>query len=312
MGQAIRSAPVIKAELCIAECRKLIVEQEKLLAEFRGDSEELRLIHVSLRTLKDLQAEMEKRREELLKELTTENDDDDPLQRPPTGRKTRAMDVCAQEIIAGLAGKDFEALRSKFPRSVYAKYLDLQKFVPVSVGFCEEAGLIGEFPQRILDIGCGTGLFLYCARYFGHDGVGTDVETGLMAEMAAMLGVPRTIEAVRPFVPMRTSEQFDLVTALGTKFNNASATDGSRWRCAEWHYFLSDVEQHLTEDGHVFLRINRGERARAEGALSYDPDLQAALAPGHLHGIAYRFDRQGLRRAIENLNSATDSVAKSA
>jgi cyclopropane fatty-acyl-phospholipid synthase-like methyltransferase len=214
-------------------------------------------------------------------------------------------------ILASLAHLDLESLAAKYPRSIYRKYLDAEKYVPVALNICKETSLIDSPPLRILDIGCGTGMFLYCARYFGHDGVGTDVETGLMAEMAAMLGVERRIESVQPFTPMLSAERFDLITAMGTKFDHASSSNGGRqWGCEEWNFFLSDIESHLTDSGRVFLRINKGQAARDSGELLYNRDLQSALSHGHLHGIAYLLDRKKLATAISNLQSFASASAK--
>src|SRR5688572_30855050 len=102
-------------------------------------------------------------------------------------------------ILASLAGRDFGAIRNRHPHSRYFEYLDIPRYVKNRVEKCRKLDLIGAAPQKILDIGCGSGLFLYCARHFGHPGIGTDVEEGLMGEMAAILGVERRIDPVRSF-----------------------------------------------------------------------------------------------------------------
>jgi SAM-dependent methyltransferase len=206
----------------------------------------------------------------------------------------------SDEVRRSLEGTDFETLRRRFPESRWHKYLDLSVYVPVSVGICRELKLIGAPPQRILDIGCGTGLFLYCARYFGHDGIGTDIEATMMAEMAAMLGVERRVEAVQAFTPVSVPGPFDLITCMGTQFDRPQT---GAWGCAEWAYFLRDLETRLTASGRVFLRINRGREATAAGRTYYDADVHRSLQHGHLHGIAYLFDRPKFAAAIRNLSA---------
>lgn len=224
---------------------------------------------------------------------------------PLSRRPERHNPDYAREVLDTLKGYDFESLRVRFPQSTWHKYLNLEKFVPTSISICKKTGLIGAKPQRILDIGCGTGLFLYCARHFGHDGVGTDIETTMMAEMAKMLGVERHIEAVEAFTPLAIPGTFDLITCMGTQFDHANESKGRKqWGTGEWTYFLRDLERRLTPQGRIFLRINRGQQARADGRRLYDSDLVAALDHGHLHGIAYLFDRDGLSTAISNLAAA--------
>jgi hypothetical protein len=68
MGRSIRTEPLIEAELRVADGQKRIVQQEKLLAEMHFEGQDLSLIRMTLRTLKDLQVELEKQRDELLRE----------------------------------------------------------------------------------------------------------------------------------------------------------------------------------------------------------------------------------------------------
>jgi len=226
-----------------------------------------------------------------------------PRRTTPRDPAPRKPNDYVADILKKLRTTDFELLRTRFPESSWHKYLNIEKYVPVSVSICKKTGLIGARPRRILDIGCGTGLFLYCARHFGHDGVGTDIETGMMAEMAQMLGVERRIEAVLSYTPIGVPGTFDLITCMGTQFDHANEDKGRKqWGTAEWLFFLSDLESHLTDEGRVFLRINRGQAARAVGKLHYNDDLASALKHGHLHGIAYLFDRPALAAAIKNLS----------
>jgi SAM-dependent methyltransferase len=205
-----------------------------------------------------------------------------------------------QEIIAGLDDKEIEALRSKYSGSGWLKYLDFQKYLPITLGFCQKLELNGSPPRQILDIGCGTGLFLYCAQHFGHRGIGIDIENAFMSDMAELLKVDRRISPVRPFVPIPIEGTFDVITAMGTQFDAANSAE-RRWGPGEWLFFLRDVEAKLSEDGQVFLRINRGREARLKGLNYYDVALYQVFRHGSLGGISFLFDRDGLNRAIRNL-----------
>jgi SAM-dependent methyltransferase len=209
-----------------------------------------------------------------------------------------------KRIIASIPEKDLETLRAEYPDAGWFKYLDMQTYVPIAVRHCQQLNLMDVPPKQILDIGCGTGLFLYCARHFGHRGIGIDIENDLLRDVARLLNVDRRIESVKAFEPLSVEGAFDLVTAMGTQFDLPNLNIGEgRWGCVEWRYFLSDVERRLLPTGRVFLRINRGREARAEGRNYYDEQVHRALFHGRLGGISYLFDRGGLRRAIDNLES---------
>ena len=69
MGRPIRTEPLTDAELRVADGQRRITQQEKLLAEMQDEGQDLSLVRMTLRMLKDLQAELEKQRDELLREL---------------------------------------------------------------------------------------------------------------------------------------------------------------------------------------------------------------------------------------------------
>ena len=69
MGRPIRTEPLTEAELRVADGQRRITQQEKLLAEMQDDGQDLGLVRMTLRMLKDLQAELEKQRDDLLREL---------------------------------------------------------------------------------------------------------------------------------------------------------------------------------------------------------------------------------------------------
>lgn len=206
------------------------------------------------------------------------------------------------EILAKLSRKNFSDLEKRHALARWRKYLDFDKYVPFTVKLCRNLNLIGTPRQSILDIGCGSGLFLHCAQHFGHHGVGIDVEDDLLGEMASLFGVERRIAPVVAFQPIKVEGAFDLITCMGTLFDRPKTDRGQvLWNTSRWASFLRNLEEHLTGNGRVFLRINRAKTMPADCPI-YDEELFAALRHGHLSSIAFLFDRAGLARAIENLD----------
>jgi SAM-dependent methyltransferase len=194
-------------------------------------------------------------------------------------------------------------LRVKHSGAHWYKYLDIEKYLPFNVRLCRMIGLHQMEPQRILDIGCGGGLLMYCARYYGHDPVGIDIEDELLGDLAAALGVERRIAPVLAFQPVPMSGPFGLITCIGTVFERQNVSDPQGWwSSAEWKFFLSDLQRLLTPDGQLFLRINRGVEAKATGKHFYDESLEKALAHGVVRASEVLLDRAGLKLAIERLD----------
>ena len=74
MGRPIRTEPLIEADRRVTDGRKRIAQQEKLVIEMQEEGQDLSLVRMALRTLKDLQVELEKQRDELLREAKEEGD----------------------------------------------------------------------------------------------------------------------------------------------------------------------------------------------------------------------------------------------
>jgi hypothetical protein len=67
MGQPIRDKRLTETDLRIADGRRRIAEQERLLSELQDEGQDLSVIRMTLRTLKDLQDELEQQRALLLR-----------------------------------------------------------------------------------------------------------------------------------------------------------------------------------------------------------------------------------------------------
>jgi len=105
--------------------------------------------------------------------------------------------------------------------------------------------------QRILDLGCGTGYFLYVCRHFGHDVMGIDLpRNGLFDAWVSFLKIPRVLFRIQPYTPLPPSDgPFDLITAILPTFHKG-------WTEAEWKFFLNDVHSRLSPNGKAYVMSN--------------------------------------------------------
>lgn len=139
----------------------------------------------------------------------------------------------------------------------YAKYLDLEKYLPLNIRRVQDLNLHLTTPKEILDIGCGGGFFLYVAQAQGHRGLGFD--TGgipVFDELVDLLGVERVIYRIEAQEPMPDfGRKFDLITAFSTAFHGGK--DNSwRWGAKEWEFLIDDLEKHLKPEGQIFFGLN--------------------------------------------------------
>ncbi len=126
-----------------------------------------------------------------------------------------AHPVNSRRILANLNSLDFGHVRSRHqyrpnPRRV-------RKFIEI----IQDLWLDRSPPLQILDLGCGSGYFIYICRLFGHDGIGldTDVEP-LYRETLAVLNVPRVVSRIEAQVPLPDLDRkFDLVAATRVCFH---------------------------------------------------------------------------------------------
>ena len=159
----------------------------------------------------------------------------------------------------------------KDPGDAWPKYLDLETWMAINLRRVRDLGLdLGE-RKRILDIGCGTGYFLYICQFLGHEVLGLDLdEEPGFRDMIALLGVKREIWRIEAFQPLRDlGPRFDVITAHMICFNGHKSD--KLWKPAEWGFFLDDLAQHqLVPGGQICLELNR----EYDGSL-YTPELKA-------------------------------------
>jgi SAM-dependent methyltransferase len=143
------------------------------------------------------------------------------------------------------------------PGDEWPKYLEIERWMEINLKRVRDLGLDLGGRKRVLDIGCGTGYFLYICQYLGHDVLGLDLdEEPGFTEMIELLGVKRKIWRIEAFQPLPDlGEKFDVIAAHMICFNGHKSD--KLWQIPQWKYFLDDLAQRLTPEGQICLELNR-------------------------------------------------------
>ncbi|MEO8044195.1 MAG: class I SAM-dependent methyltransferase [Spartobacteria bacterium] len=187
------------------------------------------------------------------------------------------MPLNPESLIKAIDPEQFEMIRRRHaiedPGIAWPKYLNLQKWMSINLRRIRALKLDCGFRKRILDLGCGAGLFLFIAQTLGHDVLGLDIdEVPMFAEMMLLLGLRRVTWRVRPFVKLPpTGKRFDLITAFMICFNGHKSPE--LWGREEWKSFLDDLQTRLTPRGRICLGFNKED----EGGY-YNADLRDFFA----------------------------------
>jgi SAM-dependent methyltransferase len=156
------------------------------------------------------------------------------------------------------------------PGDEWPKYLEIESWMEINLKRVRDLGLDLGRRKRVLDIGCGTGYFLYICQYLGHDVLGLDLdEEPGFAEMVDLLGVKRKIWRIEAFEPLPDlGPRFDVIAAHMICFNGHKSD--KLWKIPEWEFFLDDLEsRQLKPGGQVCLELNR----EYDGSL-YTPEMK--------------------------------------
>ena len=139
----------------------------------------------------------------------------------------------------------------------YAKYLDLEKRLPINIQRAQDLNLQRLPPQEILDIGCGGGFFLFVAQALGHRGLGLDVAgIPVFDGLVDLLGVDRRDYRITAFEPLPDfGRKFDLIAAFATAFHGGKE-DSWRWGPAEWDFLIFGSEAAPQARGQIFFDLN--------------------------------------------------------
>ncbi len=174
-------------------------------------------------------------------------------------RKPRNLDVA--QIIATIDPGKFEKIRAKYgmenPGEEPPKYLELPRWIDANLRRVRDLELDLGARKRVLDIGSGSGYFLYICSLLGHDAVGIDLDNyPMFTETTQLLGVQRSIWRVQEFVPLPDlGPKFDVITAHMICFNGHKSE--ALWGPREWGFFLDDLSRRLTRRGRIWLELNR-------------------------------------------------------
>jgi SAM-dependent methyltransferase len=130
-----------------------------------------------------------------------------------------------------LAGVDRNRLREIQNRYPDEKYANVDHWLRVNRERVQDLKLHRISPQRVIDLGCGGGYFLFILKRFNHSVLGLDVDQlPLFRELLEVFGVPRIVFEVKPFEPLPDlRQQFDWITAFSIGFDRHRQT-GARGR----------------------------------------------------------------------------------
>jgi SAM-dependent methyltransferase len=137
------------------------------------------------------------------------------------------------------------------------KYADVDHWLRVNRERVQDLKLHRAPPQRVLDLGCGGGFFLFILKRLNHSVLGLDLdESALFRELLEVFGITRIAFRVEPFKPLPDLPQkFDWITAFSIGFDRDPATK-KRWGPREWEFFLRDLQSHLAPGGKIYLTLN--------------------------------------------------------
>lgn len=171
-----------------------------------------------------------------------------------------------EEIIASIDQAQFQTIHDRYavcdPAIGWKKYLDLDRWIAINLRRVQDLDLDWGRRKSILDLGSGSGFFLYICHGLGHRTLGLDTaDVPMFGEMFRALGLQRVIWRVEAFQPLPAFDRrFDLITAFLICFNGHKRP--VLWGPKEWSFFLDDLETRLNPGGRIRLGFNRENDGR--------------------------------------------------
>src|SRR5437016_3852147 len=155
-------------------------------------------------------------------------------------------------VLAGIDQHRLLEIQTRYANSSYAKYADVDHWLRVNRERVQDLKLHRARPQRVLDLGCGGGFFLFILKHFRHSVFGLDIdESPLFRELLEVFEVPRTSFRIQPFESLPNfQQQFDWITAFSLGFDRYREKN-ARWGAAEWEFLLRDLQARLATRGKI-------------------------------------------------------------
>jgi len=156
-----------------------------------------------------------------------------------------------------LARVDQNRLREIQKCHAGSKYANIDKWLRVNRERVQDLKLHRCPPQRVLDLGCGGGYFLFILKRFNHSVLGLDVDRSkLFGELLETFDVSRVVFEIKSFQPLPDlRQQFDWITAFSIGFDRDHQTK-VRWGTKEWDFLLRDLQSRLAPGGKIYLALN--------------------------------------------------------
>src|SRR5437016_10341616 len=173
------------------------------------------------------------------------------------GWRRAERSVCRWRLEPVLAGLDQNRLDEIQKCYAGEKYADVDQWLRVNRERVQDLKLHRSPPQRVLDLGCGGGFFLFILKRFDHSVLGLDVdESPLFRELLGVFGVARIVFKIEPFESLPNfQQQFDWITAFSIGFDRYRGKN-ARWGPGEWEFLLRDLQRRLTPGGKIYLALN--------------------------------------------------------
>jgi hypothetical protein len=178
------------------------------------------------------------------------------------------------QILTGVSEPAFARMRRLYFNDDAFKFIDTVYWTYHKLRLAKRLGLDTGPARSIWDIGCGGGHFSRVCRHFGHRIIGTDIAHPVYADIAAALGVERTIDALEPDTPTTDfGRKFDLVCAAQVEFDRVHIPDkpSRYWTLDNWKYLFNDlIARQLSFPARIYIYLNFQTH---DGAGSFDLEL---------------------------------------